>query len=581
MNIRVNFSGTEHRDAFADRFKLDIPAGVDHLDVPWHLLNHVKNDPNASDFSALDTATEHEFIVKGDLNTISLHATVKQDLGMGFYLVSTTDGTTLSKNVETIDINSQPMNFLDVSNITSMNGTPSSLDPLSSEGQWARIRVASRYRPLQTSFSVHEVNYKSTPEFYVMDTGINFNHVEFDNPDLVKVNFYALPVFNGDFSDDVGHGTSVTSMAVGKNIGVASKAKVMNVKIGSSTHNATLIEVGMAIDAILTEISANPNVSRVINMSWGIPRSGWLDAKVQSLLDAGATVICAAGNSGISVEDISPAGMDNVITVGAIDRYDIPAGFNNISPSDSGLVTSAGLSLDIFAPGDEVLVAKGITNNEYFVASGTSFACPLVAGVALEVCALNETPCFYDFIKKTIIDTATEHALLFEDDKFSENQNRLVYLYTSDPLAMYKNSDMVSYLGIHTSDPTSTIIADLNSALDIAHFKTIYPDDTVVYSIEWVDPAQEPVYGSFLAVDPVTGVVTISKPTVALPEETKLVMVKFTGVATTSRVKIKTNTLFFFYNNPAYQDTLESDITLALTDINSISFFASWAGPLK
>jgi len=273
--------------------------------------------------------------------------------------------------------------------------------------------------------------------------------------------------------------------------------------------------------------------------------------------------------------------MDNVITVGAIDRYDIPAGFNNISPSDSGLVTSAGLSLDIFAPGDEVLVAKGITNNEYFVASGTSFACPLVAGVALEVCALNETPCFYDFIKKTIIDTATEHALLFEDDKFSENQNRLVYLYTSDPLAMYKNSDMVSYLGIHTSDPTSTIIADLNSALDIAHFKTIYPDDTVVYSIEWVDPAQEPVYGSFLAVDPVTGVVTISKPTVALPEETKLVMVKFIGVATTSRVKIKTNTLFFFYNNPAYQDTLESDITLALTDINSISFFASWAGPLK
>jgi hypothetical protein len=293
------------------------------------------------------------------------------------------------------------------------------------------------------------------------------------------------------------------------------------------------------------------------------------------------TVVCAAGNSGISVEDISPAGMDNVITVGAVDRYDIPAGFNNISPSDSGLVTSAGLSLDIFAPGDQVTVANGLTSNSYTLDSGTSFACPLVAGVALEICALNSTPCYFDFVKSTILNTATEHALLFEDDRFSEIQNRLIYLYTADPMSMYKNSDMVSYLGIHTTDPNSKIVADLNTSIDIEHFKTLYPDDQVVYSIEWLDPVQEAEYGSFLSIDSVTGVVTISKPTVALPEETKLVMVKFIGVASTSRIKVKTNTIFFFYNNPMYQETLESDITLALTDVNSISFFGTWANPLK
>lgn len=581
MTIRVNFSSTEHRDAFADRFKLEVPAGVDHLDVPWHLLNHVKTHANVNDATALDTSTEHEFIVKGDRDTIAQHATIKQDLGMGFFLVATTNGVNLSGHVESIDINSQPMTFLAVSNISTMNGTPSTHDPLSPDGQWARIRVASRYRPLLTNFSVHELTHASTPEFYVMDTGINFDHTEFDYDGLIKVNFYSLPVFNGSFTDDVGHGTAVTSMAVGKNIGVARKAKVMNVKIGSASHTANLIEVGMAIDAILTEVNANPLVSRVVNMSWGIARSSWLDAKVQSLLDAGVTVVCAAGNSGISVEDISPAGMDNVITVGAIDRYDIPAGFNNISPTDSGLVTSAGLSLDIFAPGDEVMVAKGSTTTSYDIVSGTSFACPLVAGVALEICALNSDPCFYSYIKGTIMSTATEHALLFEDDRFTENQNRIAYLYTADPLSVYKNTNMVSYLGVHTINDDAKIVADLNSALDIEHFKTVYPNDPLVYSIEWTDPAQEPVYGPFVTIDPVTGIVTIDKPNVTLPEETRLVMVSFVGVVTTPKVKVKTNTIFFFYSNPLYQETLQSDITLALTDVNSISFFGTWNNPLK
>ena len=93
MNIRVNFSSDEHRNAFADRFQLEIPTGVSHLDVPWHLLNHVKNNTNVDSYDTLDSTTVHEFIVKGNLDTISQHATIKQDLGMGFYLVTTADGT--------------------------------------------------------------------------------------------------------------------------------------------------------------------------------------------------------------------------------------------------------------------------------------------------------------------------------------------------------------------------------------------------------------------------------------------------------------------------------------------------------
>lgn len=584
MDIRVNFTTTEQRDAFAKRWALDIPEGVDHLDVPWHLYQHAKSDPNAQSFTQLDGETEHQYIVSGKKENIEAIGTIVKDMGGGWFLVNSNNGVELGKVVDSIEINSVPMQFLEnVSTINNMNGQTTDIDPTSADGQWARIRVASQYRPLATSFSTHEVAYLSKPELYIMDSGINFDHAEFDYPELEKVNFYSLPVFNGNFSDDIGHGTGVTSMAVGKNLGVARNAKVMNTKIGGmvdgKVHNATLLEVGEAIDAIIVNIAKDPgNGTRIVNMSWGVARSSWLDAKVQSLIDIGATVICAAGNSGISVEDVSPAGLDTVITVGAIDKYDIPAGFNNISPTDSGLTTASGLSLDIFAPGDNVVVADGVAGNDkYAMISGTSFAAPLVAGVAVEIAGMNTHNIFFGEMKDLILKTATEHALLFEDDRFSDNQNRLVYLVTTDPLAAYKQTESVSYLGVHGQD--DVIVADLNSNLNTAAAKLLFPDEQITFSVEVAEDSKE--YEKFIVCDPVTGVVTITKPDLPLPEETRLKMVNFVGKAQHGQMTMTTNTIFFFVSNPLYADTLQSDITLALTDINSISFFGYWSGCLK
>jgi hypothetical protein len=582
MDIKVTFTSTEQRDAFANRWKVEIPDGVDHIDVPWHLVQHALKNESAVEYTQLDTETEHQFLVSGDKTEIEKLAEIVNDMGGGFYHVRSSEGIELGKVVSTIEIISAPLKFVEnVSSITGMNTDATTLDPTSADGQWARIRVASQYRPLSPTFAVHDIKYASKPELYIMDTGVNFDHTEFDYDGLDKVDFYTLPIFNGSYADDVGHGTGVASMAVGKNLGVARYAKVLNVKIGGMVNGteyaANLLEVGQAIDAILEEIATDPNKSRVINMSWGVTRSSWLDSKVQSLLDAGASVIAAAGNSGISVEDVTPAGIDSVITVGAIDKYDIPAGFNNISPSDSGLATSAGLSLDLFAPGDNVMIANGSTTDGYVVSSGTSFAAPLVSGVALEIASMNTDAVLYNEMKQIIIDTATENALLFEDDTFSDNQNRLVYLVTTDPLAAYKTSDSVSYLGVHNED--DTILADLNSSLDTSLFGSIYPNDKIKYSIELALDSIE--YAQFFVCDEDTGVVIITKPDLDLSEETRLKMVNFVGIAENSKVKMTTNTIFFFVSNPLYQDTLQSDVTLALTDINSISFFATWGTPIK
>lgn len=583
MSIRVTFTDTESRDAFAERFVINEKVGENQLDIDWHFLQFAKLDDKALDYDDLESNQLHEFIVKGDPEKFKHIAEVHADLGNGFYHIKTTEGTLLGDFVDSIEHTSAPMKFLGgVSTVNQMNVDPSNLDPTTPEGQWARIRIASRYRPLSKEFKVHETTKLSKPELIIMDSGIDFSHPEFDSEGLEKINFYKVPCFN-TFDDEIGHGTAVASMACGKNLGVSQNVKILSVKIGGlvngSNYNANLIEVGQAIDTILEHISKNPLVTRVVNMSWGVARSAWLDSKVESLQSAGATVVCAAGNAGISVEDISPAGIDSVITVGSIDKYDIPSGFNNISPGDSGLVTGAGLSLDIFAPGEAVLIAQ--PNGKYVLGSGTSFATPLVSGVAIEWASLFAGIVPYAQLKEQVLSAVTVDALLFEDDKFSEDQNRLVYLLSSDPHTNTKFQNQSLYLG-HIGASESTIVSDLNSQNSAATWQKLLPDFSLKYSVDFVDPAQKALYEKYVSVDQTTGILTITNPVdVILPETEKLVMVQLKITFSSQYTSLEAPSLFFFHTNPLFKDTMQSDISLALTNTNSVSFYGIWYFVIK
>ena len=93
-------------------------------------------------------------------------------------------------------------------------------------------------------------------------------------------------------------------------------------------------------------------------------------------------------------------------------------------------------------------------------------------------------------------------------------------------------------------------------------------------------------YSEYVVLDPVTGIIEIKTATgILLPADTALEMVEFVGIAKSKRTTIKSTTLFYFHSNSwndqeAY-DSLEADVTLALTDVNSISFFANWGASLK
>ncbi len=94
----------------------------------------------------------------------------------------------------------------------------------------------------------------------------------------------------------------------------------------------------------------------------------------------GIAVFVSAGNEGMNATHNTlgaPADGDSVVSVGATDNSGSRAYFSSVGPTSDGRIKP-----DIMAMGQGVRVASYWTANGYGLASGTSFSCPLAAGVA-------------------------------------------------------------------------------------------------------------------------------------------------------------------------------------------------------
>lgn len=570
MSITVTFDTAENCASFAAATNLEVETESVTITIPWEKLSIAKANPNAISF-VQDRDDVVQFILKGDPTSadISELVTVKEDMGDGFHLIETVHGLVVNDLVESLDpIKLSQFGLQDVSSLTSVTPGTEVLDPTGPEGQWARIRVASSYRPLKPSFDYYDtLTTKSVPEVYVVDSGINWSHPEFE--DLEHEDFWKVSSFD-TFTDFQSHGTRVASCIAGKNIGIARNIKLHSVKIIEPNFMPTLLDLGNALDAILARATANPNVTRIVNVSWFVDENAWLERKFQALLDAGVTVVASAGNTGIDISTTTPAGMTGVITVGSIDKYDIPSGFNSIAPSDSGLTTNYGLMLDIFAPGESVVVARN--DGTYAINSGTSYSAGYVSGVAAQIAALFENATPNPILLEKLIDVSTKDALLFDDPKFSENQNRLVYLIGTQDANMYL---LDLYLGAFTPD-VNELNLDLQIIMSNQDFIRLKPDESFVYSIEFEDAADEQLYSQFFDLNQETKLLNVTKPTVAMPAGETLKMVRFKIVSTSDTVTLPSPWLFFFQvDETVDMDDLEYDITRALSEANSTSVFLS------
>lgn len=229
-----------------------------------------------------------------------------------------------------------------------------------------------------------------------IDTGVDYNH-----PDLVnnvwrngaeipgdKIdndgNGYVDDVSGWDFKnrdnkpfDDNQHGTHTagTIAATGRNgigiAGVAHTARVMSLKFLGGSRGS-----GTSEDAILAIRYAATNGAQIMSNSWGGGgRSQALFDAIKAANEKGILFVAAAGNSKRDNDSKPsyPAAYDlpNVLAVAATDESDRLATFSNFGVK----------SVHIAAPG--VKIYSTIPGGKYAAFSGTSMACPHVAGAAV------------------------------------------------------------------------------------------------------------------------------------------------------------------------------------------------------
>jgi subtilisin len=207
----------------------------------------------------------------------------------------------------------------------------------------------------------------------VVDTGIDFNHPDLKPNYVGGTNFVpgaATPM------DDHGHGThcagTIAAAVEGSNVvGVAPQASLYGVKVLDSNGSGQFSWIIAGIDWCIQ------NGMHVVSMSLGGPSPVTaLETMCNTAWSKGLLLVAAAGNAQLqtpvppATSNVGyPAQYRNVIAVSAIDSANVIASFSSRGPE-----------VDVCAPGVNVLSDK--LGSGTTTMSGTSMACPHVAGVA-------------------------------------------------------------------------------------------------------------------------------------------------------------------------------------------------------
>ncbi|CAH1002256.1 hypothetical protein LEM8419_03174 [Neolewinella maritima] len=260
--------------------------------------------------------------------------------------------------------------FIEAGSVRSPTSGTASLsinDPFTSE-QWVMevLKMDDYYRLLQ------QQSAQKKAKVVILDTGVDGSHEDLDD------NYFSI---ESQYDNDPhGHGTHCAGIAAGvtnNGLGIGSLAgtndespfvEVSSIKVLNAGGMGTQKTIIAGI------IEATDEGADVISLSLG----GRSNASSQRAYSAaveyahrnGAIVVAAAGNSNRDANDFAPANAKGIITVAAIDQLLLRAPFSNRTDN---------IKMAIAAPG--VGIYSTVPGNGYKSYSGTSMACPFVAGL--------------------------------------------------------------------------------------------------------------------------------------------------------------------------------------------------------
>lgn len=316
---------------------------------------------------------------------------------------------------------------------TSSTSSGASYSALASAGAWvstAAAKVLSVVESQTTSFALDRIDQRKLPldnryqrrgtgegvVVYVFDGGVSATHPELAG--RVRRGFSAFPA---DSSVCNPHGTAVAGAIGGATLGVAPGVEIVDVKMVECQRlRGTIRGIVDGAMWVLADMKKHPGRRAIANWSFIADTAAIipaLDSTVKLLVAAGIPVIVSAGNFEMNACRVSPANSPGTIVVGASSVY---RDANGALRDRRAPNTAYGPCIDVYAPGDSVLLPSLGSRNEHTVQlwNGTSMATGYVTGAAALFLEANPRATVAD-VAKHIRRTATPQVVAGANSPFN------------------------------------------------------------------------------------------------------------------------------------------------------------------